>query len=169
LPTEGKIATTDDCKTAGQREKNIAASPSDGKIGVISQGGIVQSVRNNVAVVMLALGMSGAASLPAQAQMSVERYGEILKTAKYGNAAEATLVWYLAGVRGAFDLLEWEYEDRKAPSLYCVPETSLVDLGEFKAMLEDEMKRQPQTARKNADQSVAMFAVEALRRQFPCK
>jgi hypothetical protein len=139
------------------------------------QVNVMPSVRNNFAVIALALGVAVAA-LPVQAQnpyrktLSIGEYHEILNDPNSTLQENRNIIgWYLIGLVGGFDYLETSFYRAGAKRLYCPPQGALDGSDRYNDLIAREMKRRPDLWRKDSPQPLARLVIAAMRYEFPCR
>jgi hypothetical protein len=89
-------------------------------------------------------------------------YGLSLK--EYKNSSAQNLDFYLFGLLDGLTYANLTLERKRQPPLYCAPKKSRLDIDDFKALLEKQIKQY-----QAAGLPVEVMALYALRKAFPCK
>ena len=80
------------------------------------------------------------------------------------SASPQNLDFYLRGLLDGFAYANMTLERKKQPPLYCAPKKSALDIGNFKDLLDRQIKQF-----QAANSTVEVMALYTLRKNFPCK
>lgn len=119
-----------------------------------------------VVIVLLALA-SVVISAPARADISLRIYqkwsNEVESQRIKGHALEVYLIGLLEGINWTLT----EYSDARIQPIYCLPAKQRFGTSDLKAVIDEELAARPHVW-KDPETPVALAAIVAMRRKFPC-